>query len=546
MRSVVRAPTLRTAAFRVSYNAMTMRRAMSTAALSYSKYPFLKELGLKEDNPGCYNGRWFGSGNVITSTNPADNVPIARVTGATKEEYEQCVQAMDRIHARWANMPAPARGMIVKKLGDALVAKKNALGHLIALEMGKILAEGLGEVQEAIDICDYAVGLSRTLSGSVLPSERPDHFMMERWNPLQGHVGVITAFNFPCAVYFWNAALSLVCGNTNMWKGASSTSLVAVACARIIADVLERETGIPGLGGVSTLATGGQVGAFMVADKRMELISFTGSTQVGTGISEIIARRFGKKILELGGNNAMIIADDANLDLALRAVVFSAVGTAGQRCTSLRRLYLHEKIYDTFVARLKAAYATVKIGNPLEDGVLCGPLHTRAAVKEYTDTIDDVKKHGGQILIGGRVVNRAGNFVEPTLAAIPHTAALVKEERFVPVLYVMKYRTLDEAIAMNNNVPQGLASSLFTTNQEAVFRWTGPHGSDCGIVNVNIGPSGAEIGGAFGGDKETGGGRESGSDSWKQYMRRSTCTINYSNSLPLAQGIQFGAGERTM
>lgn len=374
----------------------------------------------------------------------------------------------------------------------------------------------------------------------MLPSERPSHFMMERWNPLRGHVAIITAFNFPAAVFFWNAAISLVCGNTQIWKGASSTSLTAIACTRIVADVLAAE-GL-GAGCVSTLCqgSGGVVGDAMIFDPRMELVSFTGSTSVGKRVAGAVSARFGKHILELGGNNAMIIMDDANLELALRAVLFSAVGTAGQRCTTLRRLYLHHKIHDEFLARLTKAYASVKIGDPLESGVLCGPLHTKSSVEEYRQGLEKVKKEGGKIIYGGNVLsNRPGNFVEPTLTSIDPSAEIVKEEVFVPILHVMKIGSLEEGIKWNNAVPQGLSSSLFTSNQSAVFKWTGPSGSDCGVVNVNIGPSGAEIGGAFGGEKETGGGRESGSDSWKQYMRRSTVTVNHSSALPLAQGIRF-------
>jgi len=411
---------------------------------------------------------------------------------------------------------------------------------LVSLEMGKILAEGMGEVQEAIDICDYAVGLSRSFAsgGSIIPSERLDHFMMERWNPLQGHVAIITSFNFPAAVYFWNLAISLVCGNTNVWKGASSTSLTSVACTNIVAKVLEQEK-VPGAVASLIQGSGSEVGESIIQDHRMELISFTGSTLIGKRVSDAVGKRFGKKILELGGNNAMIVMDDADLNLALRATLFSAVGTAGQRCTSLRRLYLHERIHDDFVNKLKTAYASVKIGDPLDGGVLCGPLHTPSAINEYIQGIERVKKEGGKILYGGKVLNREGNFVEPTLTSINPSAPVVQEEYFVPILHIMKIKSLEEAIRLNNDVPQGLASSLFTTNQASIFKWTGPLGSDCGIVNVNIGPSGAEIGGAFGGDKETGGGRESGSDSWKQYMRRSTCTINFSKNLPLAQGIKF-------
>jgi aldehyde dehydrogenase family 7 protein A1 len=387
-----------------------------------------------------------------------------------------------------------------------------------------------------VDICDYATGLSRMLNGKVIPSERPGHFMMEKWNPLSGHVGVITAFNFPCAVFFWNAAISLVCGNTQVWKPAPSTPLVAVASQLIINRVLEKA----GFGSASCLLPGDRdIGEQMVNDRRVELISFTGSSKVGKQVNQVLAGRFGKAILELGGNNAMIVMNDANLELAHRAALFAAVGTAGQRCTTLRRLYLHEKIHDEFVAKLVKSYKSIPTGDPLNPKTLCGPLHTRAAVKGFVDGVSIAVAQGGKVLTGGKVIDRPGNFVEPTIISIHHSAPCVKEELFAPLLYVIKFSDLDQAIAYNNDVPQGLSSSLFTTNQAAIFQWTGPNGSDCGIANVNIGPSGAEIGGAFGGEKETGGGRESGSDSWKQYMRRSTCTVNFSKNLPLAQGVNF-------
>ncbi|KAJ8574669.1 hypothetical protein ON010_g4545 [Phytophthora cinnamomi] len=454
------------------------------------------------------------------------------------EGHAQVLAAMDEAKPQWCDLPAPARGEIVRQIGEELRNKRDALGKLISLEMGKIYVEGVGEVQEAIDICDFAVGLSRTLNGSVIPSERPGHFMMERYNPLKGHVGIVTAFNFPCAVLFWNAALSLVCGNTQIWKPSESLSLTSVACTKIIADVLERN-GHPGAIASLICGSGAEVGEAMLHDKSMELISFTGSTKVGRHVNEVVSSRFGKTILELGGNNAMIVDKDADLEMALRATLFSAVGTAGQRCTSLRRLFLHEDIHDEFLNRLVSAYQNVKIGDPLKDGVLCGPLHNTQAVKNYLDGIDSIKKQGGKILTGGKKVEGDGHFVEPTIVSIAHDADIVQKEIFAPILYALKFKTLEEAIEKNNAVPQGLSSSLFTKNQAAIFKWTGPLGSDCGIVNINIGPSGAEIGGAFGGEKETGGGRESGSDAWKQYMRRSTCTINYSKELPLAQGIDF-------
>ncbi|KAF4042083.1 Aldehyde dehydrogenase family [Phytophthora infestans] len=514
------------------------RRRMSVASGRLAQFPFLEELGLKEENHGVYNGKWFGNGDVYTSVSPVNGQPIASVRAGNKADYQNVVAAMDDAKPKWCDLPAPERGEIVRQIGEELRNKRDALGKLISLEMGKIYVEGVGEVQEAIDICEFAVGLSRTLNGSVIPSERPGHFMMERYNPLKGHVGIVTAFNFPCAVLFWNAALSLVCGNTQIWKPSESLSLTSVACTKIIADVLERN-GHPGAIASLICGSGAEVGEAMLHDKSMELISFTGSTKVGRHVNEVVSSRFGKTILELGGNNAMIVDKDADLEMALRATLFSAVGTAGQRCTSLRRLFLHEDIHDDFLQRLVSAYQNVKIGDPLKDGVLCGPLHNTQAVKNYLDGIDSIKKQGGKVLTGGKKIEGDGHFVEPTIVSIAHDAEIVQKEIFAPILYALKFKTLEEAIEKNNAVPQGLSSSLFTKNQAAIFKWTGPLGSDCGIVNINIGPSGAEIGGAFGGEKETGGGRESGSDAWKQYMRRSTCTINYSKELPLAQGIDF-------
>lgn len=515
--------------------------AAAAAATSVSAadmaFPFLAELGIEDVNPGVYNGKWCGSSSPLTSLNPATGLPIAKVAQATEAEYESCLAAMEAAKAAWAETPAPRRGEIVRQIGDALRAKREALGALVSLEMGKIRSEGVGEVQEFIDICDLAVGLSRTIAGQVLPSERAGHTLLECWNPL-GNVGIITAFNFPCAVLGWNLAISLICGNCNIWKGASTTSLVTVATAKIIAAVLERNGVPPGVF-TMVIGSGRTIGERMLHDKRVPMVSFTGSSEVGTHVSEVVHRRFGRTILELGGNNAMIIAADANLDLALRAAVFAAVGTAGQRCTSLRRLVVHESVYDTVVARMLAAYKSVRIGDPLETTTLMGPLHTAGAVKEYEEGLAEIAKQGGKVLTGGKRIDRAGNWVEPTIVEISHTAPITKTELFVPILYIMKFSTLEEAITINNSVPQGLSSSIFTTDVRAAFRWMGPTGSDCGIVNVNVGTSGAEIGGAFGGEKDTGGGRESGSDSWKQYMRRSTCTINYTDKLPLAQGVSF-------
>lgn len=508
--------------------------------LTFSQYPFLAKLGLKEANAGVFNGAFVeGKGVTFTSMNPATNEAIATVSTGDKAQLESCMQAMDKAKPKFAALPVPVRGELVRQIGEALRANKTELGALVSLEMGKISAEGLGEVQEAIDICDYAVGLSRMLNGAIIPSERPGHFMMERWNPLKGHVAIISAFNFPCAVFFWNAAISLVAGNTQLWKGSDSTSLVTIACQKIVADVLAKngyDTGI------STMiqGPGATIGEGIITDPRFEMVSFTGSTAVGHRVSDAVSKRFGKKILELGGNNAMIVMDDADQKLAVRGALFSAVGTAGQRCTSLRRLMIQAGVYDEVLSKLLAAYKNIKIGNPLEEGVLCGPLHNPAAVKMFLDGIARAKAQGGKVLCGGEALTgQVGNFVQPTIIEISADAPIVQEEIFAPILYVIKIADLAEGIKANNNVPQGLSSSLFTTNQAAIFEWTGPAGSDCGIVNVNIGPSGAEIGGSFGGEKDTGGGRESGSDAWKQYMRRSTCTVNYSKDLPLAQGIKF-------
>jgi len=525
------------------------RSYSSPQNLTYSQYPFLKRLGIEEVNHGVYNGKWFGSGKETYSVNPSNNQRVAKVIQGNVEDYGLCAKAMEEAKREWGLAPVPARAEVVRRLAVALREHKEDLGALVSLEMGKISAEGLGEVQEAIDICDFAVGLGRQLNGSVIPSERPGHFMMERWNPLLGNLAVLTAFNFPCAVFFWNIALSMVCGNVHIWKPAGTTPLVSIACTKIVGDVLREAGWSPAISSL-ICGPGSSVGNAIVEDHKNELISFTGSTPVGRNVSRVVSERFGKTILELGGNNALFVMDDADMELALRAVVFSAVGTAGQRCTSLRRLYLHSSIHDAFLEKLVTAYKSVKIGDPLASGILCGPLHTPSAVKEYTDGLEEIKKHkGSKVVFGGKVLDgpskeyphviAGGNFVVPTLVSTQHSAPFIQSELFVPILSVMPFDNLEDAIRKNNDVPQGLSSSIFTTNQAAIFHWTGPAGSDCGIVNVNIGPSGAEIGGAFGGEKETGNGRESGSDSWKQYCKRSTCTINYSKNLPLAQGINF-------
>uniref|UniRef100_A0A8B9L2C0 aldehyde dehydrogenase (NAD(+)) n=1 Tax=Astyanax mexicanus TaxID=7994 RepID=A0A8B9L2C0_ASTMX len=405
----------------------------------------------------------------------------------------------------------------------------------VSLEMGKIYVEGVGEVQEYVDVCDYAVGLSRMIGGPVLPSE--SHALIEQWNPV-GLVGIITAFNFPVAVYGWNNAIALICGNVCLWKGAPTTPLTSVAVTKIVAEVLEQNN-LPGA--ICSMTCGGaDIGTALSKDERVDLVSFTGSTQVGKQVALMVQERFGRQLLELGGNNAIIVFEDADLNLVVPSALFASVGTAGQRCTTTRRLMLHESVHDEVVERLSKAYKQVRIGDPWDPSTLYGPLHTKHAVQQYLAAIEQAKQQGGTLVCGGKVMDRPGNYVEPTIfTGLAHDAPIVHTETFVPILYVIKFKTEEEAFAWNNEVKQGLSSSIFTKDMGRVFRWLGPKGSDCGIVNVNIPTSGAEIGGAFGGEKHTGGGRESGSDSWKQYMRRSTCTINYSKDLPLAQGIKF-------
>lgn len=472
----------------------------------------LESLGLSTSNANvaCFDGStFFASGAVSACLNPATGHSLASVVNGTESDYERCMAATVTARAAWAETPAPARGEMVRKIGDALRLHKSALGALVSLEMGKVLSEGEGEVQEFIDICDFAAGLSRSLAGQVLPSERKGHVLLEAWNPI-GTVAVITAFNFPCAVLGWNLAISMAAGNTHIWKGASSTSLVTLAVSKIIAGVLSTAGAPPGVFTVVS-GPGRTVGERLINDPRAALVSFTGSSSIGKRVSEIVHSRFGRTILELGGNNAMVVMDDADMDLALRASVFGAVGTCGQRCTSLRRLLIHADVYDAFVARVVAAYKTIKPADPRAPGTLCGPLHTQTAIKEYTDGLEEIVKQGGKILVGGKVVqgdvaalgeaNKGGFFVEPTVVEIDSHAPILQTELFVPILYVCKFSTFEEAVALNNGVPQGLSSSLFTRDMRNVFRWIGPLGSDCGIVNVNAGTSGAEIGGAFGGGK---------------------------------------------
>ena len=503
---------------------------------------FLQQLQLEKKNEGSSTGTvWHNSkGAIIASSSPVDNKEIGTVISTDKETYEKIIKTAQAAFIEWRNWPAPKRGEVVRQMGDALRKEKQALGQLVSYEMGKSLQEGLGEVQEMIDICDFAVGLSRQLYGLTMHSERPSHRMYEQWHPL-GIVGIISAFNFPVAVWSWNAALAWVCGNVTVWKPSEKTPLCGNAIQNIIAKVF-KDNNVPE--GVNNLIQGGrEVGEWMSKDTRIPLVSATGSTRMGKLLNTAVAERLGKTILELGGNNAIIISEHADLDMSLIGAVFGAVGTAGQRCTSTRRLIIHEKVYDSFVAKLTKAYGQIKIGDPLDSKNHMGPLIDKEAVKMYLNSIEACKKEGGKFLVEGGVLEgkgyESGCYVKPCIAeALPHYA-IVQHETFAPILYVMKYSKLEEAIAIQNGVPQGLSSAIMTLNMRESELFLSQSGSDCGIANVNIGTSGAEIGGAFGGEKETGGGRESGSDAWKAYMRRQTNTINWSNNLPLAQGIQF-------
>jgi len=499
----------------------------------------LTDLGIRKSNQGACNGTWISSreGRELNSINPTDGAVLATVVQADLEAYEKVVSSAAEAFQSWRMVPAPKRGEIVRDLGDALRAKKEMLGALVSLEMGKILSEGLGEVQEMIDMCDFAVGLSRQLGGPTMMSERARHRMYEQWHPL-GVVGIISAFNFPVAVWAWNAALAAICGNTMVWKPSSSTPLTAVAVQNICNEIMDRHN----LKAVfnTVIGPGSSIGESMLNDARIPLISFTGSTKMGQHVSRTTASRFGRSILELGGNNAIIVEPDAKLDLALRAILFAAVGTAGQRCTSLRRLFLHSDIAPGLIDKLVAAYGSITIGNPVDDGILMGPLVNQSAVDEHFAALEKVREQGGEILCGGGRGDRPGFFVEPTIVKAHANMDITRHETFAPILYVFEYRDLDEAVAMHNSVAQGLSSAIFTSSMYSAERFLSHEGSDCGIANVNIGTSGAEIGGAFGGEKETGGGREAGSDSWKTYMRRQTCTINWSTELPLAQGVSFG------
>ena len=498
----------------------------------------LTKLGIEKVNSGVCTGEWLKKpkGEELVSINPATGKPLAAVLQASPEDYAMVVEKAARAFKTWRVMPAPKRGEVVRQLGLELRKYKDALGMLVTLEMGKIKTEGLGEVQEMIDMADLSVGMSRQLFGLTIASERDNHRMMEQWHPL-GIVGIISAFNFPVAVWSWNACVAAVCGDSMIWKPASDTPLTAIAVQNICNKVM-KDNGLEGIFNLC-IGKGSSVGEKMINDPRLPLISFTGSTAMGRRVSERCGARFGHTILELGGNNAIILNEDANLDLALRGVLFAAVGTAGQRCTSLRRLITHKKVLDTFAERLIKAYKTVTIGNPWEDNVLMGPLVNKAAVETYNEALAVIKKQGGEILYGGKPIARDGFFVEPTIVKAKPGMAIVQEETFAPILYILPFTELDEAIEIHNSVPQGLSSAIFTNNLLAAEKFLSPAGSDCGIANVNIGTSGAEIGGAFGGEKETGGGREAGSDAWKAYMRRQTNTVNYGTTLPLAQGVKF-------
>jgi aldehyde dehydrogenase (NAD+) len=502
---------------------------------------FLAELGLFAKNPGTITGRKSkDSGTYIDSYSPVDGKKIGSVSLTSNKEYEATVQKAVEAFGEWRTWPAPRRGELVRLYGQALRDKKEALGKLVSYEMGKSLQEGLGEVQEMIDICDFAVGLSRQLYGLTMHSERPSHRMYEQWHPL-GVVGIISAFNFPVAVWSWNAMIALVCGDTCVWKASEKAPLCAVACHNILVDVL-KETKAPE--GISCVITGdATIGKLLTKDNRIPLISATGSTRMGKIVGQTVAARLGRTILELGGNNAIIVTPSADLNVVMTGAVFGAVGTAGQRCTSTRRLIVHESLYDALAKKLKAAYKQVRIGNPLDASNHMGPLIDTDAVNQYLAALKAIEGQGGKLLVKGGVLKgedyESGCYVKPVIAEVENHFQIVQHETFAPILYLMKYSDLDEAIALQNGVPQGLSSAIMTTDLREAELFLSAAGSDCGIANVNIGTSGAEIGGAFGGEKETGGGRESGSDSWKAYMRRQTNTINYGREVPLAQGIKF-------
>lgn len=503
---------------------------------------FLTKLGIKDINPGASDGQWLestDSRNIITSENPATQSPIAQVTACDATQYNQVIQAAQNDFASWRQTPAPKRGELVRIMAELLREHKDALGSLVAYEMGKSKQEGDGEVQEMIDIADFAVGQSRMLYGLTMHSERFQHRMYEQWHPL-GVVGVISAFNFPVAVWSWNAFIAAICGNTVVWKPSEKTPLCAVAVQNICHQAVKQFGGKGIFYTIIPKTT--DIAQTFVEDKRVPLVSFTGSCATGNKVHQAVSKRFGRCLLELGGNNAIIVDETANLDLAIPAIVFGAVGTAGQRCTTTRRLFVHQSRFDEITKRLKHAYEQVTIGDPLDSKNVMGPLIDNQAVTQYESAIDQIKQAGGEILFGGYRLDQKGYFVTPALVKAQNDWPIVQQETFAPILYVMSYNNLEEAIALQNNVAQGLSSAIFTNSVQNSEYFLSQCGSDCGIANVNIGTSGAEIGGAFGGEKETGGGREAGSDAWKAYMRRQTTTINWGKTLPLAQGIEFNLG----
>ena len=502
---------------------------------------FLDELGLTGVQSGAYCGQWLEcTGSELAVYSPATGEQIGTIDQASSDDYEKVAQVAHEAFLRWRELPAPLRGEYVRRIGEEFRKFKEPLGKLVSWEMGKILQEGLGEVQEAIDIADFAVGQSRMLYGLSMHSERPEHAMREQWHPL-GVVGVISAFNFPAAVWAWNSMLAMICGDSTLWKPSSKTPLTAIAMTKVAARVLEPE----GWGAVCSLVVGrgSEVGEILLGDKRVPLVSATGSCSMGKHVAEKLASRYGRTILELGGNNAVVVMEDADLEMAARAIMFGAVGTAGQRCTSTRRVLVHKDVREKLVARLVAMYAKVSIGNPLQEGVLMGPMIDQGACDDVLKAIETIREQGGEILCGGKQIHpegcEGGFFLTPAIAVADNAWQIVQDETFGPLLYIMEVEDLDHAIRLHNDVPQGLSSAIFTLNMRSAERFLSAAGSDCGIANVNIGTSGAEIGGAFGGEKETGGGRESGSDSWKSYMRRQTNTVNWSDELPLAQGVSF-------
>ena len=502
-----------------------------------TKLDFLDKLGIEDVNLGGYSDKWLGSGNDLDCITPVDGTLIAKVKQCNPGDYENIMQTSSEVFKKWRIEPAPKRGEVVRKLANAFRKNKTSLGKLISWEMGKIQAEGEGEVQEMIDIADYAVGLSRQLYGKTMHSERPNHRMYEQWHPL-GAVGIVTAFNFPGAVWAWNAMIAAVCGDVMVWKPSSKTPLTSIAIQKIVNEVMKPL----GWDGVMSLLVGSSrdVGELLVHDRRIPLVSATGSCHMGRKIGEAVAKRLGRSLLELGGNNAIIVMPDSDPELVLRAVLFGAVGTSGQRCTSTRRLFLHKSISSSITEKLISSYSQIKIGDPLESDTIVGPLVDGKAVQDYSDALETIKKEKGKILCGGNIIKSDGFYVEPTIVKANMSMQIVREETFAPILYLFEFEDLEEAIESHNSVDQGLSSSIFTKDMQSVEKFLSHSGSDCGIANVNIGTSGAEIGGAFGGEKDTGGGREAGSDSWKIYMRRQTNTLNWSDDLPLAQGIEFG------